>query len=178
MRYLFLALPLAIFLLIGVVAFVMLDANLSGERNSRSIGFSMTGSDLPDLAMQRYDGSGIISLDALKGEVFAVNVFASWCAPCQLEAPALEKLAEEIPIIGINYRDTPEDAKTFLTRFGNPYKTIGLDPDGAVSIQLGVHGLPETFIIGKDHVIVYHHQGPIFASDLSGAIANAIKDGS
>lgn len=177
MKRLMLALPLAVFALIGVIALVMLNASSDGSRDTTSIGFSMTGASLPQLSMPRHDSDGIVNLGDYSGEVFAVNVFASWCAPCRLEASSIEQLSLKIPVIGINYRDDAGDADRFLEQFGNPFTAIGRDPDGAASIQLGVHGLPETFIIGRDGEILYHHQGPVFATELSGVIAEAVERG-
>ena len=119
--------------------------------------------------------AGTLSLADFRGRAFAVNVFASWCAPCRLEAPSIEALAGEMPVIGINYKDAPADADAFLGQFGNPFAAIGRDADGSASIQLGVHGLPETFIVGSDGVVVLHHQGPVFADTLRGPVADAVE---
>lgn len=170
MKRLVLALPLIIFCIIGVVAVVMLNASSKGERNSRAIGFSMQGALLPEISMTALDDEGVITTEGMQGDVFAINVFASWCAPCKLESPAIDQLAKRIPVIGINYRDSEEDARRFLDQFGNPYEKIGKDADGNVSIQLGVHGLPETFIVDRDGTILYHLQGPVLASELEGPI--------
>lgn len=175
MKRLLLALPLLVFTLVGAVAFVMLDATSSGQRNPGSIGFSMAGKPMPGIAMPRHGGDGTVSLSSMRGRAYAVNIFASWCAPCRLEAPAIEELAGAMPVIGINYRDGAADAEAFLEQFGNPYHAIGRDSDGSASIQLGVHGLPETFIVGADGVVVYHHQGPLLAGDLKGPVAAAIR---
>lgn len=175
MKRLLLALPLLVFVLIGIIAVVMLSATSSGRRDTASIGFSMTGATLPAVTMPRHDGEGVLALSDQAGEVFAINVFASWCAPCKLEATSIEELASELPVIGINYRDKVDDADAFLEQFGNPYQAIGRDDEGGASIQLGVHGLPETFIVNADGVIVYHHQGPVLASELNGPIAKAIR---
>jgi cytochrome c biogenesis protein CcmG/thiol:disulfide interchange protein DsbE len=176
MKRLLLALPLLVFVLIGIVAVVMLDASSRGERNSRAIGFSMTGATLPEIAMPQFGGGDVVDLSAYKGQVFALNVFASWCAPCKLEAPSIDRLAEHLPVIGINYRDTDEDARGFLDQFGNPYTLIGKDLDGNASIKLGVHGLPETFIVDVDGVILYHLQGPLMGAELEGPLAEILDE--
>ena len=175
MRRLLLLLPLLVFALIGAVALVMLDATSSGRRDARSIGFSMTGKPIPEIAMPNHGSAGTLALADMRGRAYAINVFASWCAPCQLEASSIEELAGDIPVVGINYRDDAADADAFLERFGNPYRAIGRDADGSASIQLGVHGLPETFIIGPDGVVVYHHQGPVLAEALRGPVAEAVR---
>ena len=171
-----LILPLAIFVIIAGVALVLLDKTLKGERDTRSIGLSMVGKPLPETIIPLHNSTDTLALADMKGSVFAVNIFASWCEPCKLEATVIAELAKDIPIIGVNYRDKAEDADRFLERFGNPYEAIGRDSDGSISIKLGAHGLPETFIIDGDGVIVLHHQGPVFASDLKGAVATAISD--
>ena len=174
MRRLLLAIPLLVFALIGLVAYQMLDATSKGERDTSSIGFSMTGQPMPEIAMPRLGGPGTVSLADRRGQAYAVNVFASWCAPCRLEASSIEVLAGDLPVIGVNYRDDDADANAFLERFGNPYTGIGRDPDGSASIQLGVHGLPETFIVGPDGIVVLHHQGPVLADALRGPVADAV----
>lgn len=99
----------------------------------------------------------------LGGEVALVNVFASWCVPCLAEHPLLTRLAEEegIPIYGINYRDPVEEAVTWLTRHGNPYRRIGSDRQGRVGIDWGVYGVPETYVIDAAGRIRYRHVGPL-----------------
>ena len=112
----------------------------------------------------------------LKGQVTLVNVWASWCAPCRIEHPRMMQLAREgVAIYGINYKDTPEAAKGFLAELGNPYKTIGADRTGKVSIDWGVYGYPETFVIDPKGHIRYRHVGPIMAQDLTDKIRPLIK---
>ena len=112
----------------------------------------------------------------LKGKVTLVNVWASWCAPCRIEHPRMMQLAREgVAIYGINYKDTPEAAKGFLAELGNPYKTVGADRTGKVSIDWGVYGYPETFVIDPKGRIRYRHVGPIMAQDLTDKIRPLIK---
>ncbi len=176
MKRLLLTLPLLVFVIVGIVAAVMLNASLNGDRDSRAIGVSMSGAALPEITMPRFGGGETVDLSALRGEVFAVNVFASWCAPCKLEAPSIDRLAEHLPVVGINYRDADGDARDFLEQFGNPYTLIGKDTDGDASIKLGVHGLPETFIIDAGGVIVYHLQGPLLADEFAGPLTAALDE--
>ncbi len=168
-------LPLWIFLAIVVVAYAMLSASSEGTRDTKAIGFSMTNAAVPDLTLPKFEGNGTITLQDYKGKAYAINIFASWCGPCKLEAASIDVMAEKLPVIGINYRDNPEDAALFLEQFGNPYADLARDDDGNYSIQLGVHGLPETFIIAPDSTILHHQQGPVFASDLNGKLGDAIK---
>ena len=96
-----------------------------------------------------------------------VNFFASWCLPCRLEHPILIRLAGEgTPVYGVNVKDEPEDARSFLQRLGNPYTRAGADRDGRASIDWGVYFLPETFIVDREGRIRYKHVGPIMPQDL------------
>ncbi|MGB0574891.1 MAG: DsbE family thiol:disulfide interchange protein [Alphaproteobacteria bacterium] len=111
-----------------------------------------------------------------QGKVTLVNVWASWCAPCRVEHPRMMQLAREgVAIYGINYKDTPEAAKGFLAELGNPYKTVGADRTGKVSIDWGVYGYPETFVVDTKGHIRYRHVGPIMAQDLTDKIRPLIK---
>lgn len=103
------------------------------------------------------------SSEDLKGRVTVVNIFASWCAPCRDEHPLLVELAKDpsIRIVGINQRDNPENARRFLGALGNPYAAVGVDPNGRASIDWGVYGVPETFIVGPDGTIRHKHIGPL-----------------
>jgi cytochrome c biogenesis protein CcmG/thiol:disulfide interchange protein DsbE len=168
-------LPLAVFIAIVAVAYVMLSASSEGTRDTKAIGFSMTNAPVPDLTLPKFEGNGTIALADYQGKAYAINIFASWCGPCKLEASSIEVMSEALPVIGINYRDNPEDAALFLEQFGNPYQALARDLEGNYSIQLGVHGLPETFIIAPDGTILHHQQGPVFASDLKGKLGQAIE---
>ena len=101
-------------------------------------------------------------MEGFRGKVILVNVWATWCVPCRVEMPLLVDLAETgtVPIYGINHRDPPEAALAFLRELGDPYTRIGADRNGRVSIDWGVYGLPETFVIDSDGRIAYKHVGP------------------
>ncbi len=92
-----------------------------------------------------------------------LNVFASWCVPCLAEHPVITKLGREdgIPVLAINYKDKPADALAWLKRNGDPYRRIGADVEGRTAIDLGVYGVPETFVIDKAGRIRYRHPGPL-----------------
>lgn len=124
---------------------------------------TLIGRLAPDFALPPIEGrnDGLSSED-LRGEVTIVNVWASWCVPCRLEMPMLVKLAETgtVPIYGINYKDEPAEALKFLAELGDPYNRIGADRNGRASIEWGVYGLPETFVIDGDGQITYKHVGP------------------
>ena len=112
----------------------------------------------------------------LVGEITVVNVFASWCIPCRDEHPLLDRLKEEtgVRLFGINQRDAPENAVAFLRELGNPYDRIGGDSNNRVSIDWGVYGVPETFVVDAAGVITYKHVGPITPQSLETELLPAI----
>ena len=98
------------------------------------------------------------------GKVTLVNVWASWCVPCRQEHPVISKFAEDnknITLVGINYKDKNPNALRFLGALGNPYAAVSIDPNGAASIDWGVYGIPETYILDQNDTIIYKHVGPI-----------------
>ncbi len=121
-------------------------------------------------------GDLVLPVDAdLKAPgVKLVNFWASWCQPCRAEHPLLDQLkAEGVVIIGINYKDKPEDALGFLAEMGNPYAKIGAD-SGRMAVDWGVYGVPETYVIDSNGVVVLRMAGPITAGNLAGVIRPAI----
>ena len=95
-------------------------------------------------------------------ETFIVNIFASWCAPCKTEHPYLIRLKNKnYKIIGINYKDSKANAKSFLKKYQNPYYKVFVDRNGELSINLGARGVPETYLIDSNFVIISRHIGPI-----------------
>ena len=98
----------------------------------------------------------------LKGKVTLVNFFASWCVPCREEHEFLPQVTKAgIPLIGINYKDRPEDAKAWLAELGDPYRTIAVDRDGRTGIDFGVYGVPESYLVDKQGVIRFKQTGPL-----------------
>jgi cytochrome c biogenesis protein CcmG, thiol:disulfide interchange protein DsbE len=141
---------------------------------------------LPALQGLTRDGAAVPGLDpgVFKGKVSVVNVWASWCVPCHDEAPLLTELGKDkrLQLVGINYKDVPENARRFLGRYGNPFSVVGVDGNGRASIEWGVYGVPETFIVGRDGTIVYKLVGPITPQNvdrvLKAEIEKALKTGS
>ena len=99
----------------------------------------------------------------MRGRVWLLNVWASWCAACREEHPVLVELAKSgvVTIVGLNYKDEPEAARAWLARFGNPYVTSAADRDGKVGIDYGVYGVPETYLIDAEGVIRFKQIGPV-----------------
>jgi len=119
--------------------------------------------------------------DLRDGKVKLVNFWASWCAPCRVEHPNLEKMAADgVAILGVNYKDKPEAALGFLAELGNPYAAIGADESGRMGIDWGLYGVPETFVIDGDGNVVLRFPGPItervLASDIRPAMEKAAAE--
>jgi len=112
----------------------------------------------------------------LRGQVSAVNVFASWCIPCRQEHPIIQRLAGTVPVHGLNYKDQPEDAARWLDELGDPYTRTGADLDGRVGIDWGVYGVPETFVIDRDGRIAYKHIGPVTPQVMAEKIMPLIEE--
>lgn len=129
---------------------------------------AMVGKPMPDLALPALEDGRPVRLRQLtaQGPVI-VNFFASWCAPCEVEAPQLTALAaRNVRIIGVAYKDTPVKTQGFLARLGDPYVQRLSDPDGRAGVEFGVTGVPETYLVGRDGVILDKHTGPLEAADV------------
>ena len=112
----------------------------------------------------------------LTGGVTLVNFWASWCGPCRIEHPQLNRLsAEGVTVIGVNQADRPENARAFLRALGDPFRVIGVDADRRAGIEWGVYGLPETFVIDKQGRIRHRHVGPITERDMAEIIRPMLK---
>lgn len=110
---------------------------------------------------------GLSSADLRGGEPRLVNIFASWCIPCRVEAPVLDQLARRgVPIDAIAIRDRPEDVAAFLQEHGDPFQRIGADDTSRVQLALGSSGVPETFVVDGRGIIRYQHVGPIAPADV------------
>ena len=133
----------------------------------------------PELTLPAVTGIGVGGLESslLQGKPTVVNVFASWCVPCRAEHPYLEALKAQtgVQLLGINQKDQPDNAVKFLAELGNPYDAIGADSDGRVSINWGVYGVPETFVVNPAGVITYKHIGPIDGQSLAEVVAAVEK---
>jgi cytochrome c biogenesis protein CcmG/thiol:disulfide interchange protein DsbE len=153
-------LPIALFVLLGVLLAVGLKiADKKGDLPSPLVGRPMPSFTLPLLGQEDV----IIDSKDLIGEPFLVNFWASWCVTCRVEHPIIEKLAASgvIRIIGLNFRDEPEDAQAWLQQFGNPYAMNISDYSGRTSIDFGVYAAPESFLVDERGIIVFKQLGAL-----------------
>ena len=138
---------------------------------------ALIGKPVPDFALPALAGvtregaamPGFASADLrIPGRVTVVNVWASWCVPCRQEHPILGLLEKDprVRLVGLNYKDQPENARRFLAALGNPYAAIGADENGRVGIDWGVYGVPETFVVDASGTITYKFVGPLSETSL------------
>jgi cytochrome c biogenesis protein CcmG, thiol:disulfide interchange protein DsbE len=178
-RGLLVFIPLAVFLGLAALFLIRLGAGDISRIPSALIGRPAPVTVLPGVAGLERGGKPVPGLDAdsFKGEVTVLNVWASWCAPCREEAPLLMRLAADkrFRVVGINQKDATDDARRFLARYGNPFAAIGVDRNGRASIEWGVYGVPETFLVGRDGVILYKLIGEITAANLEAVLKPNIE---
>lgn len=164
-----LALPLLVFAALAALFWFRLGAD-PAKIPSALIGRPAPQTVLPALEGLAENGAPVPGLDpaAFKGKVSIVNVWASWCVPCHEEAPLLTELGKDkrLQLVGINYKDSPDNARRFLGRYGNPFGIVGVDGNGRAAIEWGVYGVPETFIVGRDGRIVYKMVGGVTPENL------------
>ncbi len=164
MRKLFIWVPLAMFAVFIGLAVVALIAP-----SSREVPSGLVGKELPQFALdpQIAGRPGVASADYRQGEARLINVFGSWCIPCQVESPQMLELARAgVPVDAVAVRDTPEQVQAFLAQYGDPFQRIGADPNGRFQVMLGSSGVPETFIVDGEGVIRYQHIGEIRAGQV------------
>jgi len=171
--------PLVAFLALAALFVLRLGAGDPSRIPSALIGHPAPRTDLPPLAGLERDGKGVPGLDSadFNGQVTVLNVWASWCVPCREEAALLMTLAADprLRVVGINYKDQPDNARRFLGRYGNPFAANGTDSNGRAAIEWGVYGVPETFVVGRDSRIAYKLIGPITPDNLDAALKPAIE---
>ena len=157
--------PLVVFLGLVLLFLMRLYSGDPSRIPSALIGQPAPQINLPPVAGLERNGEPIPGIDpaSFKGAVTVVNVWASWCVPCHDEAPLLMQLAQDtrLRIVGINYKDEPENARRFLGRYGDPFAAAGADQNGRAAIEWGVYGVPESFVVGRDGRIAYKLVGPI-----------------
>ena len=165
------ALPLLGFAALAAIFWFRLGSGDPSRIPSALIGHPAPQTALPALQGLANNGAQVPGLDpsVFKGKVSLVNVWASWCVPCHDEAPLLTELGRDsrLQVVGINYKDAPDNARRFLGRYGNPFGIVGVDANGRASIEWGVYGVPETFIVGREGTIVYKMVGPVTADNIN-----------
>jgi cytochrome c biogenesis protein CcmG/thiol:disulfide interchange protein DsbE len=178
-RNLLVLLPLAVFLALAALFFYRLGAGDPSLIPSALIGHPAPPTDLPALTGVERDGKAVpgVTNATFAGNVSLVNVWASWCVPCHDEVPFLDQLSKDkrFQLVGINYKDSSDNARRFLNRYGNPFTATGSDDNGRTSIDWGVYGVPETFVVGRDGRIAYKLVGPINADNLTRVLLPAIE---
>ena len=170
-------LPVAVFTALAGLFLLRLFAGDPSRVPSALIGRPVPAFVLEPLAGLAQAGQPVPGLsDAdLKGRVTIVNVWASWCVPCRQEHPVLVELAKDpaLRVVGINYKDNPENARRFLGALGNPFAAVGADQTGRAAIDWGVYGVPETFVVGPDGTIRHKHIGPLLPQQMRGFMEKA-----
>lgn len=166
--------------LIPLALFVVLAGFLAAglKLNPREVPSPLVQKAAPQFALpQLIANDRKFSPADMKGEVWMLNVWASWCAACRVEHPLLVELSRNkvVPVVGLDYKDQRPDALKFLAQLGDPYILSAADLDGRVGIDYGVYGVPETFIIDKAGVIRHKHIGPITPEALKDTILPLVE---
>lgn len=166
-------LPLVLFLVLVVFLAIGLT------RDPREIPSPLIGKPAPAFSLPTLsDPQRSFKLEEMRGKVWLLNGWASWCAACRDEHPLLLELSRSglVPIYGLDYKDERPDALAWLNEFGNPYTLVLSDTDGRVGIDYGIYGVPETFVIDRNGVIRYKQTGPITAEALQKKIIPLVKE--
>lgn len=179
-RRLLLAAPLILFFILAT----LLGYRLWSGGDPSVVPSAFIGRKAPALSLPPLEGlksaegdtPGLNQSMLLGGRPTVVNFWASWCGPCRVEHPQLIALARErkVRILGVNYKDVPENARRFLGQLGNPFVAVGVDRDGSIAVNWGVYGVPETFIVDGNGIIRYRHVGPVTEDALRGAFGAAL----
>ena len=163
--------PLVIFLSLVFILFNGLG------KNTRLLPSALIGKPIPEFSVPSLMTGKKIDNNSLKGTMYLLNVWASWCPNCRVEHPMVTELARQniIPVYGLNYKDEDANAKAWLNQFGNPYTDILVDIDGLVGIDFGVYGAPETFLIDQQGIIRHKIVGELNPYNIQNEILPLIK---
>jgi cytochrome c biogenesis protein CcmG/thiol:disulfide interchange protein DsbE len=165
-------------LALGAFAALVVLLAIGLSLNPREVPSPLVGKAAPAFTLPRLDRPDEkLSPEALRGKVWLLNVWASWCAPCREEIPVLLALAKSgtVPIYGLNYKDRRDEALGLLKQFGDPYVASAVDADGRVGIDYGVYGVPETYVIDQAGVIRLKHIGPVTRETVEQKILPVVK---
>ena len=163
---------------LGVFALLVAFFAVGLTRDPREVPSPFIDKPAPAFRVERLaDAKTPFSPEDMRGKVWLLNVWASWCVSCRQEHPLLVDMSKRnvVPIVGLNYKDRREDGLKWLARFGDPYALSAYDVDGRVGIDYGVYGVPETFVIDKQGVIRYKQIGPITPEALEKTILPLIR---
>jgi cytochrome c biogenesis protein CcmG/thiol:disulfide interchange protein DsbE len=171
------------YFLIPLVLFAVLAVFLAVGLNHdpHEVPSPLIGKPAPMFALPRLDASGDaakFSPQEMRGKVWMLNVWATWCGPCRQEHPVLVNFAKlnRVPVVGLNYKDKGDEARRWLAEFGNPYVATAVDADGRVGIDYGVYGVPETYLIDKTGTIRFKQIGPLTPEVLSSKVIPMLKE--
>lgn len=158
---------LALTPLIALVALGLLFGLYALNRNPQVQPQALVGKPVPTISLPTLAEGQPVSVREIASEgPMIVNFFASWCAPCEIEHPVLMGLkGEPVRVVGIAYKDAPQNSQAFLDRLGDPFTEILVDRDGRAGVEFGVTGVPETFVVGRDGLILAKHTGPLTEAD-------------
>ena len=148
--------------LLILVALAALFAGYALKRDPHVQPHALVGKPMPALTLPELDSGRPAPIRAATEGPILVNFFASWCAPCEVEHPQLMALkAQGVKVVGVAYKDAPANTQAFLTRLGDPFAERLVDRDGRAGLEFGVTGVPETYLVGSDGVILAKHTGPL-----------------
>jgi len=168
-----LLIPLAVFVVISGFLFAGL------WRDPREVPSPLIDKPAPQFSLSKLDDPVTkLGTTDMKGQVWLLNVWASWCVSCRVEHPLLLELsrASIVPVVGLDYKDKDEEGKAWLAQHGDPYRVSVIDRDGRVGIDWGVYGVPETFVVDKNGVIRHKHIGPVTAEALQQTILPLVRE--
>lgn len=161
MKKIFLLLPLFTILLISTFLLIF----LLQKKDPNKPPSALLNQNLPKFNMiNLFNETEIITNKDMQNKLILINFFASWCAPCKVEHPLFFNIKNQysnLYLLGINFKDKKEDALKYLNTDGNPYHHVGIDNNGLVGLEFGVFGLPETFLVNSDGIIIYKFLGPL-----------------
>ena len=163
--------PLIIFLSLVVLLYNGLG------KNTRLIPSALIGKPVPQFSVPSLITNQVINNETLIGQMYLLNVWASWCPNCRVEHPMITEFARQkiIPVYGLNYKDENTAANQWLQQFGNPYTDILVDIDGLVGIDFGVYGAPETFLVDANGIIRHKIVGELNPQNLRNEILPLIE---
>jgi cytochrome c biogenesis protein CcmG/thiol:disulfide interchange protein DsbE len=172
MRFIAFVPLVALMALVGVATFLLTREN---ERTRFTEG--MVGRPAPTYILTALDDGPPVTSDDRRGRAYVINLFASWCTPCRAEHAQLMALRRQgVDILGIAYKDRREASVAFLAELGDPFNDVAMDPEGRFGLELGITGVPETFVIGADGRVRAAHRGPLTEDSVRDVILPALED--